>query len=56
MLIPQMWPYFLTQMVNMTYNNSIMGAEGQRAFEKFLETLDTEFILVVEGVRGTCRG
>ena len=42
-------PYFLTKMVNMTYNNSIMGAEGQRAFEKFLETLDTEFILVVEG-------
>lgn len=42
-------PYFLTEMVNMTYNNSIMGAEGERAFEKFLETLDTEFILVVEG-------
>jgi len=42
-------PYFFTQMVNMTYNNSTMGAEGQRAFEKFLETLDTEFILVVEG-------
>ena len=42
-------PYFITQMVNMTYNNSIMVAEGQRAFEKFLETLDTEFILVVEG-------
>jgi hydrogenase small subunit len=42
-------PYFLTQMVNMTYNNSIMGADGERAFEKFLETLDTEFILVVEG-------
>lgn len=41
--------YFSTKMVNMTYNNSIMGAEGQRAFEKFLETLDTEFILVVEG-------
>jgi hydrogenase small subunit len=42
-------PYFLTQMVNMKFNNSIMGAEGQRAFDKFLETLDTEFILVVEG-------
>lgn len=41
--------YFLTKMVNVTYNNSIMGAEGQRAFERFLETLDTEFILVVEG-------
>ncbi|MBD7910831.1 hydrogenase small subunit [Clostridium cibarium] len=42
-------PYFLTKMVNMTYNNSIMGAEGERAFDNFLETLDTEFILVVEG-------
>lgn len=42
-------PYFLTEMVNITFNNSIMGAEGERAFEKFLETLDTEFILVVEG-------
>jgi hydrogenase small subunit len=42
-------PYFLTKMVNMTYNNSIMASEGQRAFDKFLETLDTEFILVVEG-------
>lgn len=42
-------PYLLTQMVNITYNNSIMGAEGQRDFEKFLETLDTEFILVIEG-------
>ena len=42
-------PYLLTQMVDITYNNSLMGAEGQRAFEKFLETLDTEFILVVEG-------
>jgi len=41
--------YFLTQMVNMTYNNSTMGSEGQKAFEKFLETLDTEFILVIEG-------
>lgn len=42
-------PYFFSEMVNMTYNNSLMGAEGQKAFEKFLETLDTEFILVVEG-------
>ncbi|MCI6276693.1 MAG: hypothetical protein MR639_08135 [Clostridium sp.] len=41
--------YFFSEMVNLTYNNSIMGADGQRAFEKFLETLDTEFILAVEG-------
>ncbi|MDM8312685.1 MULTISPECIES: hydrogenase small subunit [Clostridium] len=42
-------PYFFSEMVNMTYNNSLMGSEGQKAFEKFLETLDTEFILAVEG-------
>lgn len=45
--------YFLTQMVNITYNNSIMGAEGEKAFEKFLETLETDFILVVEGAVST---
>ncbi|MEL5865333.1 hypothetical protein [Clostridium cochlearium] len=42
--------YLLREMVNMTYNNSLMAEEGERAFERFLETLDTEFILVVEGL------
>lgn len=41
--------YFLNEMVNITYNNSIMAEEGRGAVERFLETLDTEFILVVEG-------
>lgn len=41
--------YLLNQMVNLTYNNSLMALEGEKAFEKFLETLSTEFILVVEG-------
>nr|WP_082759760.1 hydrogenase small subunit [Abyssisolibacter fermentans] len=45
--------YFLNKMVNMTYNNSLMAQEGERAFEKFLETLQTEFILVVEGAVST---
>ncbi|WP_202976441.1 hydrogenase small subunit [Anaerophilus nitritogenes] len=45
--------YFLNKMVNMTYNNSLMAQEGEKAFEKFLETLDTEFILVVEGAVST---
>lgn len=45
--------YFLTEIVTLTYNNSLMGAEGEVAFEKFLETLDTEFILVVEGAVST---
>jgi hydrogenase small subunit len=41
--------FLLKEMVNMTYNNSIMAEEGQRAYEKFLSTLDTEFILLVDG-------
>ncbi len=41
--------YFLDEMVNMTYNNSLMANEGEIAIERFLETLNTEFILVVEG-------
>ena len=45
--------YLLREMVNMTYNNSIMAEEGEKAFERFLETLDTEFILVVEGAVAT---
>ncbi|MBV1820220.1 nickel-dependent hydrogenase large subunit [Clostridium cochlearium] len=45
--------YLLREMVNMTYNNSLMAEEGERAFERFLETLDTEFILVVEGAVST---
>jgi hydrogenase small subunit len=41
--------YFLSEMVVLTYENSLMAAEGEAAFQKFLDTLDTEFILVVEG-------
>ncbi|XUW99255.1 hydrogenase small subunit [Wukongibacter sp. M2B1] len=48
--------FLLNQMVNLTYNNSLMAQEGERAFEKFLETLDTEFILVVEGAVSTKDG
>lgn len=45
--------YLLRQMVNMTYNNSLMAQEGEDAFERFIATLDTEFILVVEGAVST---
>lgn len=45
--------YFLNKMVNMTYSNSLMAEEGERAFKKFLETLETDFILVVEGAVST---
>jgi hydrogenase small subunit len=41
--------FFLREMVNLTYNNSIMAEEGERAFEEFLRTLETEFILLVDG-------
>ena len=45
--------YLLKSMVNMTYSNSLMQAEGEMAYEKFLDTLSTEFILVVEGAAST---
>lgn len=41
--------FFLREMVNLTYNNSIMAKEGEMAFEEFLRTLETEFILLVDG-------
>lgn len=41
--------FVLKNMVNMTYSNSLMFAEGQSAYDSFLKTLDTDFILVVEG-------
>jgi hydrogenase small subunit len=43
----------LTNIINFTFNNTLMGAEGEFAFEKFLETLDTEFILLVDGAVST---
>jgi hydrogenase small subunit len=39
--------------VNFTFNNTLMGAEGEFAFQKFLDTLDTEFILLVDGAVST---
>lgn len=41
--------YLLRNMVTLTYDNSLMAAEGEAAFRLFLETLETEFILIVEG-------
>lgn len=45
--------YFLNNMVNLTYNNSIMAKEGEKAFDSFLKTLSTDFILFVEGAIST---
>lgn len=43
----------LTSLVNFMFSNTIMGAEGEYAYEKFLQTLETEFILFVEGAVST---
>lgn len=45
--------YLLQEMVSLKYNNSLMAAEGEKAFKQFLDTLDTDFILVVEGAVST---
>lgn len=45
--------YLLLDMVTLKYNNSLMAAEGEKAFEEFLDTLKTDFILVVEGAVST---
>ncbi len=45
--------YLLQEMVTLKYNNSLMAAEGETAFQQFLDTIETEFILVVEGAVAT---
>lgn len=41
--------YALNSMVNLRYSNSLMGAEGEQAIEKLMDTLDEDYILAVEG-------
>lgn len=45
--------YVLTKLINLKYNNSLMGAEGEFAFEQFLDTLNTDIILLVDGAVST---
>lgn len=45
--------FLLKKMIRLTYNNSLMAEQGEEAFEEFLKTLNTEFILVVEGAVST---
>ncbi|MFD3156446.1 hydrogenase small subunit [Haloimpatiens sp. FM7330] len=45
--------YFLKNMVNLKYNNSIMADQGQQAFDQFLKTLNSDFILAVDGAVST---
>lgn len=41
--------FLLKEMVNLKYDNSLSPSQGEKAFEEFLDALNTEFILVVEG-------
>lgn len=45
--------YILKQLINLTYNNTLMTSEGEAAFKTFLDTLNTEFILLVDGAVST---
>lgn len=43
----------LTSIINLTFSNSVMGEEGEAAYEKFLDTLNTDFILLTDGAIST---
>lgn len=45
--------FLLNSMVNLKYESSIMNAQGDTAYEEFLKTLDTDYILCVEGAIAT---
>lgn len=45
--------YILNELINLTYNNTLMTSEGEFAFKTFLDTLSTEFILLVDGAVST---
>lgn len=45
--------YILTELINLKYNNTLMTSEGEFAFKEFLDTLNTEFILLVDGAVST---
>lgn len=48
--------YVLKNLINLTYNNSIMAKEGEDAFDTFVQTLSTDFILLVDGAVSTKNG
>lgn len=45
--------YLLKEMINLKFSNSLMCLEGERAYQQFLETLKTKFVLIVEGAVST---
>ncbi|OBR90297.1 MULTISPECIES: hydrogenase small subunit [Clostridium] len=47
--------YILEKLINLKYNNTLMTSEGEYAFKQFLDTLDTEFILLVDGAVSTAQ-
>ncbi|SCJ50958.1 Periplasmic [NiFe] hydrogenase small subunit precursor [uncultured Clostridium sp.] len=42
-------PYMLEKFVNMKYFESIQGNQGEEAYKSIIESLDTEYILIVSG-------
>lgn len=48
--------YVLTKLVNLKFNNTLMSSEGDFAYEQFLNTLNSEFILLVDGAVSTQAG
>ena len=45
--------YLITRMTNFIYNNSLMVSEGEKAIQRLMDVLDTDFILAVEGAVAT---
>jgi len=45
--------YALTSLIDLKYSNTLMANEGERAYEKFLSTLNGDFILIVDGAIST---
>jgi hydrogenase small subunit len=43
----------LTELIDLKFNNTLMSTEGEKAFEQFLDTQSTEFILLVDGAIST---
>lgn len=41
--------YTLSNLINLKYQNSLMSTQGNFAFNNIIDTLDTEFILIVDG-------
>ncbi|MDV3426415.1 MAG: hydrogenase small subunit [Bacillota bacterium] len=45
--------YALTSLMDLKYSNTLMADEGEAAYEKFLLTLNDDFVLIVDGAIST---